>query len=294
MDYESKLQHLEEKRLRIIKRMKVCAMVFIPIFLLCFLSEELMILIIVGGLSLIISLAVIFDGISQYKKSFKLELMPILVSKVGLDIQYNYKEGISKQQAMQAKLFKRPDRYKCEDLMIGTIDGVKFYSSDVHMEERHVTRDSKGNTRVSYQTYFLGRWFIYDFNKEFKGIIQVREDGFLSGPLWGLGTEKIQLEDVEFNKKFKTYATNQHDAFYVLTPSLMENIKKLEARYPGRIYFSFIGSQLHVAIYNSKDSFEPPIFSPINDLFINTQIQDILIIDNIVQELKLNRKIFKN
>ena len=73
----------------------------------------------------------------------------------------------------------------------------------------------------------------------------------------------------------------------------MENIKKLERRFPGRIFFSFIDNQLHIAINHQKDSFEPPIFSPINESFINEIVADILIIQDIVNELKLNRKIFK-
>lgn len=247
-----------------------------------------------GIIGFIISFGIIADAVSKYKKTFKGQLMPLIIAKTGMDLTYEFKSGLSKDTVMSSKLFKRPDRYRCEDLMYGEFEGVQFRSSDVTMQERRVRTDSKGHRHVEYVTYFLGRWFVYEFNKEFNGIIQVREDGFFSGPSWGLNIDKISLEDVEFNKKFKTYASNQHDAFYVLTPSLMENIKTLERRFPGRIYFSFIGNELHIGIYNSKNAFEPPIFSPLDDQFITSQVQDILILQDIVKELRLNRNIFKD
>lgn len=297
MEYNEIINNLESKRKAITKKLLISLGVFIGTLLLGFIisliSHKEQIIIFGGLIGVIVAIGIIADSINKYKKEFKTNLMPLIISRTGLNLKYDYKDGVGINTAMNSKLFKKPDRYHSEDLLYGTIDDVQFMCSDVHMEEKRVVRDSKGRTHVEYITFFRGRWFVYEFNKEFNGIIQVREDGFLQGHPWGLKVEKIQLEDVEFNKKFKTLATNQHDAFYVLTPTLMENIKKLEKRFPGKIYLSFIGNQVHIAIYDSKDSFEPPIFSPINDAFIDNIVADILITQEIINELKLNRKIFK-
>lgn len=293
MNFQELLLDLENQRKVVMKRIKYSVIISVVIILISLLFDEsgLIVGIIV---SIILSAILIASSVNEYKKSFKSKFMPLIIEKVGMDLNYDFKSGISRDVVLQSRLFKQPDRYHCEDLMHGSFEDVNFVSSDVHMEERHVTTDSKGNRRVYYETYFQGRWFIYEFNKEFNGVIQVREDGFFEGPSWGLKVKKVSLEDVEFNKKFKTYSTNEHDAFYVLTPSLMEKIKELERRYPGKIYFSFIGKQLHIGIYNSKDAFEPPIWTPLNDEFVESQILDILILKDIVNELKLNRKIFKD
>lgn len=292
MDFQEILNQLEVQRKLIMKRIQYSIVISLIIMAISFIFGQEG-LIFGAIISVIISFGLIFDSVNKYKLLFKSKFMPLVIAKTGMDLKYEYKSGIAEDVVMQSKLFRRPDRYFCEDLMYGTFEDVSFLTSDVHMQERHVTTDSKGHRQVHYETFFLGRWFIYDFNKEFNGIIQVREDGFFAGPKWGLNVSKIMMEDVEFNKKFKTYATNQHDAFYVLTPTLLENIKKLESSYPGRIYFSFIGSQLHIAVYNSKNAFEPPIWSPIDERFIDAQVADILILKDIVNELKLNRKIFK-
>lgn len=293
MDYDQILIQLENKRKQIMKKIMISLGIIVVSLILGYLIASSQGLVFGGIISLIIAVGLVADSIGKYKNVFKHQLMPLLIAKTGMNLEYIYKDGVGQNTVMGSKLFKKPDRYHCEDLMHGTFDDVKFMSSDVHMQERRVTIDSKGRRHVHYVTYFLGRWFVYDFNKEFNGIIQVREAGFLEGHPWGLNVDKISLEDVEFNKKFKTYATNQHDAFYVLTPTLIVNMKKLEKRFPGKIYFSFIGSQLHIAIYNSKNSFEPPVFSPIDDDFINKQVEDVLILQEIVKELKLNRDIFK-
>ncbi len=294
MEYNQLLKELETQRKLITKRLLYSIGIVVVTLLLGLIIGQNSQGILIGGfIGLFFSFAYVGTSYSKYKKSFKDKMMPLIIEKTGLELKYDYKDGVGQNTVMHSGLFKKPDRYHCEDLMYGTFDDVRFMSSDVHMQERRVTRDSKGHQRVEYITFFRGRWFVYDFNKEFNGIIQVREDGFLQGAKWGLNVKKISLEDVEFNKKFKTYATNQHDAFYVLTPSLMENIKKLERRFPGRIYFSFIGSELHIAIYHSKNSFEPPVFSSIDDQFMSAQVEDILILQDIVKELRLNRNIFK-
>ena len=42
-----------------------------------------------------------------------------------------------------------------------------------------------------------------------------------------MSREKVKMEDVDFNRMFKIYAENELDAFYILTPNMMEKIKKL-------------------------------------------------------------------
>jgi len=293
MDYNQLLEQLETQRKVIANRIFYSMGIVTMTLVLGLLIGESLGIVFGGLIGLIIGIVYVSTALNNYKQAFKNQLMPLIIAKTGMDLKYDYKDGVGENTVMSSKLFKRPDRYYKEDLMYGAIDDVRFMTSDVHMKEKHVTTDSKGHRRVEYITFFQGRWFVYDFNKQFNGIIQVREDGFLQSHPWGLKVKKISLEDVEFNKKFKTYATNEHDAFYVLTPTLIINMKKLESRFPGKIYFSFIGSELHIAIYNSKDSFEPPIFSSLDDAFIDAQVQDIMILQDIVNELKLNINIFK-
>ncbi len=165
---------------------------------------------------------------------------------------------------------------------------MSFISSDVKLEERHV-QHTKNGTRVYYVTYFLGRVFKFDFNKEFVGSLHVLEAG--SPP--SKGFSKVKLESIEFNKKFKTFSTDDLTAFYILTPPIMEAITKIEKKHPGRISFSFRGDYMYFAINNNKDTFEVQMFKKIDDSMIEGFKQDLLMIKDLIVTLKLNKNLFK-
>lgn len=242
-----------------------------------------------------ICLMIIAPARQKYRKYFKEMLMPLLLEKMDGKIQYDYNSGIDEGYVNSSKLFQRPDRFKTEDLIYGEIDGVEFKRADVHMEEKRVSYDKDGRRHVQWINIFKGKWFIFNFNKEFKGMIQVREGGSPYVPIFGKNKAKrVRLEDAQFNKKFKTYANDEHEAFYIITPPIILNMMELEKRHRGTIFFSFINNELHVAIYDGSDSFEAPIFRKIDQSFIDEQIADLKIMENIIKELKINRNIFKN
>ena len=105
----------------------------------------------------------------------------------------------------------------------------------------------------------------------------------------------IEIESDAFNKKFNIYAQNAHDAFYILTPSLMEKIDNLEKRNKGKILLCFINNQLHVGLYDGKDSFEPSsCFKEINEEEeLKRASVDIEQITMFVDELQLDNTLFR-
>ena len=109
-----------------------------------------------GFIGLIVSVIIISKSYSKYKSLFKDSFMPLIISKTGLDLKYNHKDGVGEHTVNHSKLFKKADRFFNEDLMYGTLDGVGFMSSDVHMQDRRVTTDSKGRRRVKYVTFLRG------------------------------------------------------------------------------------------------------------------------------------------
>ena len=101
------------------------------------------------------------------------------------------------------------------------------------------------------------------------------------------------MESIDFNKKFSTYTNNDHSAFYIITPHFMEAIMELERNNPGSIALSFHGNKLNIGLNNSKGTFELNIFKEINKGLIDVYKRDLLLIRDIVLELKVNRNIFK-
>lgn len=231
-------------------------------------------------------------GASEFmkvKRRFKHEFLIDIIKAALPETTYIPEQGLMEHEVYQTEFLKRADRFHSEDLMYGKIEDVAFRASDVKLEERHV-QHTKNGTRVYYVAYFLGRVFHFTFNKPFEGFLQVLESG---SPLSNRGYKKVEMESVDFNKKFRTFSTNDLSAFYVLTPDIMERIMELEKAHPGRIGFSFTGENLYIAINNNKDTFELKMFKPVDDQMVEEFKKDLVAVREIVLLLKLNNKIFK-
>jgi len=233
--------------------------------------------------------AVGYGKFRKVSRSFKDQVLVKVMKEILPDTIYNPDQGLDEFTVYRTECLKHADRFHSEDLITGSIENVAFRSSAIRLEERHV-QHTKNGTRVYYVPYFVGRIFEFTFNKEFEGYLQVLEAG---SPISNRPFKKVQLESIEFNKKFRTFSTTELSAFYVLTPDIMEEVMKLEARNPGRISFSFTGAILYIAINNNRDTFELRLFKKIDDSIVEEFKQDLLVIHDIIMSLKLNQNIFK-
>ena len=218
--------------------------------------------------------------IDLYKKGIVVETFKTIFT----DVDFNLNAGIEYNTIASTKMMYMGDRFHSNDYVKGKYKNINFECSDVRIEKEET--DSDGNT--TYVTIFRGQWYIFDFNKYFKSNIQVRERFFSNSMSFGL--KKVELEDMEFNKKFKVYAKEAIEAFYVLTPGTMEKIKNLEKSVPGKLLLCFVDNKLHIGLHNNKDLFEHSVFKKVdfekdtaktrNEMSIITNFIDILSLDN--------------
>ena len=260
------------------------------------------ILVMVGlVLTFIIALICTAKPAKEYSLAFKNYFVKASLEKIFTNLKYQPDNGISHTTIASTNMMRMGDRYSSNDLVTGNYKTIGFTQSDVHIEEEHTTTDSDGNTRTYYVTIFKGRWMIFDFNKSFKADVQVAQKGFGNNKLgnsWFSKEkkfEKVQMESQEFNKAFNVYAQQPLDAFYILTPKIMEKIKNLDERNEGRLLLCFIDNKLHVGIYNYEDSFEhKSVFKPIDEEKTRNDIStDIQKITMFVDELELDNDLFK-
>ena len=213
-------------------------------------------------------------------------------------MNYEPEKGIDEAIIRNTQMMDMGDRYSSNDYISAKYKNISVEQADVHIEEKHKSTDSDGHTRTTWVTIFRGRWMIFDFNKNFKANIQVSQKGFSNSKInnWGndLKYKKVMMEDQIFNNIFRTYAQSEHEAFYVLTPSLMEKIKNLAIDINGKILLCFIDNKLHVGIQNNEDSFEHSIFTKIDeDKVIEEISRDIKLITNFIDELDLDNDLFR-
>jgi hypothetical protein len=180
---------------------------------------------------------------NQYRRDFKNKFVLKSLENKFTDLYYNPDKGIPYSIIDATQMMNMGDKYHSEDYISAKYKDIKFEQADVHIEEEHESTDSDGNTTTTYITIFKGRWMIFDFNKEFKADVQISQKGFTNSRVkkfFGKKDElfkKVTMESENFNSKFNVYAQNEHDAFYIITPSLMERIERLAVRNKGKMLF---------------------------------------------------------
>ena len=69
--------------------------------------------------------------------------------------------------------------------------------------------------------------------------------------------DQIETENAEFNKRYGISCDSVHDAFYILTPNMMEHIMAMDRRAGGKVYLRFLREgKIHVAVHSRRDHFE--------------------------------------
>ena len=239
---------------------------------------------------------------AEYRDKFKFEVVNEIVSMINPEWRYEPYNSIQENDYIKSDLFPTSyDRYRGDDKVEGMIEKTDFQFSELHTEYKTRTTDSNGTTKEKWVTIFKGIFIHADFNKEIQGKTLVLPDtaeklfGRFGRKLQAMSKrgELVKMEDVEFEKLFVVYGSNQIESRYVLTPAMMRTMVDIKKRYKKDVYFSFVGSRVYVAISFSKDLFEPRLFrSGVRFKDMEQMNEYFRIIQTIIQEMNLNTRIW--
>lgn len=236
--------------------------------------------------------------IKSFTRSFKSEIIDKLVGFIDSSLLYLQSSHISRFEYDSSFLFSSVvDKFSGDDLIRGKIDGVNIKFSDLHTQKKK--KSSKGQTY--YATIFKGLFFIADFNKSFRSrtiVLPDKTEKFLGNfahffQSMSSHGQLVKLDNPEFEKEFVTYSSDQIDARYILSHSLMKNLLELKKLVNENISISFNGSNIFIAIHKAHESFEPKIHKKVTNFDeIKDYFQTISIIVDIVKILSLDVKIW--
>jgi hypothetical protein len=261
-------------------------------------------------LGVVIFAYVYSNATSTYKTGFRNFVLPKLVEtcahEAGGVLEYSQGEGIGEAEFKSSGLFRVPDRYHSEDLIVGKIGETKLRFSEVHAEYRTTRTDSKGHTHTEYHTIFKGLFFVADFNKNFSGTTVVLPDTMQSlfgrfgqklqefGTLFSSGRrELVRLEDPHFEQAFVVYSNDQTEARYILSPALMQRLLAFRTRCNTDLHVLFSGGNMTLAIPMGAGWLEPPSLStPITLQSLELCLQQLRFACSIVSDLDLNTRIW--
>lgn len=289
------MEQLEEKR----KELKAEAFKKSTIsFGVCFalaitgglITREFPVCLVIGSVFFIISLIVIFSGKSKILSSFyKEKIITQFVESLIDNGKYEPETGISEQTFNQSKLFNQSDRYHSEDYISGKTGQTPFCFAEIHAEEKHTHTDSKGKTTTTWTTLFKGFFFIADFNKDFAGQTVIFRNSLFNF----IRSNRVKLENPDFEKRFDVSSSDQVEARYLLSPAMMERIIVLDKQFKNGVLVSFCNSNVIIAINNSRDHFESSLWRPINHTdTLREEYDTITSLLSIINTLDLNTRIW--
>jgi len=193
----------------------------------------------------------------------------------------------------KSNLVKKYDLIELDDVFSGLRNDVRFEIVETKTK-KIIMRDNKGNAYE--QTIFDGVILKVDMNKIFTGNTVVKEKQILNSGN-SVKDKKLKqtiLEDVEFNKKYNVFTDDEVEARYLLTPSFMERLKKVQVAFSAdRIDCSFYDKYLLIALHTTKDLFSIcSLFKPVDDAKqYFTMYEEIVSIIKLIDHFKLDQKI---
>lgn len=239
---------------------------------------------------------------TAYAQAFKEKVIGSMVKARNEQLLYSPGASISVSEYVASGIFRsRIDRYTGDDLIAGTLGVTAVKFSEVHHEEKQVTTDSKGHRRETWVTIFKGIFFIADFNKNFKGSTFIGPD--IGDSFFGIGRlfekwtngkgELVKLENPEFERYFTAYSTDQVEARYILSTTMMERLVQFRKKVNGNLHLSFVQSNVYIALSVREALFEPNIFSSgLQPGYLKKYFDYLELITGIVDDLQLNLRIW--
>lgn len=237
--------------------------------------------------------------VHDYTHEFKTGIIKPLIHAIDNTLTYSLDLHVSESLFEHSKLFSNPDKISGNDYVKGSIDGVNIEFSDLHAQKRE--KNSKGQD--SWSTIFKGLFIVAEFNKHFYGQTVVLPDTAQNtfGDIIGhwlqsnnaSRDELVKMDDSEFEKEFVVYSTDQIEARYILSHSLMKKLLLFKKKSKEDIHVSFVGTHIYMAISYQKDLFEPSVFRSLLEYKIAMEyVQTLHLAISIVEELKLNQKLW--
>jgi hypothetical protein len=227
----------------------------------------------------------------QYLADFKRNIIWPLIQLVSPDLEYDPNDGITKYQFITTGIYDGMiDDYRSEDMIRGVIGETNISFCEV-LATRHAGRHA--------ETIFSGIIVIADFNKNFNGKTIIRPTAANLGQFgkWvtEIGHENaiVHLENVEFEKKFEVYGSDQVEARYIITPLLMEKLLQIEKEFNTPITVSFVQSFICIGIPHDGDLFEPRLLKSVTDTdYLEEYYHYLMLVTGLVNELNLNTRIW--
>lgn len=191
---------------------------------------------------------------------------------------YRHEEKMDQKVFKESGMFGSYNRYYGEDLMTIVAPSVHgdlvFNFSDLDVQ--HVTKDKDGNDQT--HTVFRGVFGVCYLTKPFSFSISVNSR-------INFKQEKVNLESIEFNKKFKVYTDDQISARVIFTPDRMEKILAFHATNSNKAVVNVQQNKIYFGAWGAN-LFKPIVESQSKNITAEDFYYDVKMLENLIELLK--------
>jgi len=188
----------------------------------------------------------------DYAKAYKSEILPEIAQLFG-DFTYDVKGKTSMKAMKPSGIVPGHTQYHAEDHFSGVYKGVSIEVSEINLKRK------SGKSTV---TVFKGLSILLTSGtRPFHGHTIITKDKSSIGA-WAKskisGLKRANLVDLEFERLFDVFTTDQTEARYLIDPVIMENLKTLQSEYHGdTLMASFYDDHVLILIASKHNHFEP-------------------------------------
>lgn len=235
-----------------------------------------------------------------YRAIYKTEVFAAAAKEIAPGIRYSPESMVPQSQFEAGGLFSsRIDRYDGEDSFSGRAGSTDLLFSELHVQRKETSIDSKGRTSTRWVTVFKGIYLVADFHKHFRCRVTITPDiaeanfGWLGRKLQGATGNLVRLANPEFEKAFKVTSDDDVGAHYLLTPDMQERFLDLRNRWSPGIRAALVDSCLHLAIPMRENWFEAGEALPAGETSqLQRFLEQLVLVLHITETLNLNTRIW--
>lgn len=213
-------------------------------------------------IALYINLCVVMP-LRKFQTAFRSTYVPQEVNHLpGFEqVQYRQQNGFSWQEVHTRGLLPSGIKslFQSGDLFMGKCDGMSFTSMSVVTGNPPQGRSSAPDTQFEGQLIVVS---CFDRRKTSQGVVQVLSRDRQRDKDCVRVSQQMQTEDQAFNDQFAVWAENAHNAFYILTPQVLERLKALHESLGRGVYLHFDGSVLYLALDLNRQPFDVMLDDP--------------------------------
>jgi len=230
-------------------------------------------------------------------KKYKSIVVTRVITALGEGLSYSPESRFTKQDFLDMDLFeKRCEKWHAEDEICGKKNAVGYSI----LEAKATRTEGSGKNRRTV-TIFKGLIVRLDFNKNFGGhtvVVPDAESKILGGLFGESETRRkkaiARLENIEFEKVFSVYCTDQQEARYILTPKMMELVMEAQVSLGVQIRLSFHDNSVFLTVPQTGDRFEVKLFggkvSP--ELVVGDLAEVVRLAERLLEALELETRIW--